>query len=98
MLVAPDHKFAAIFLSRCTVGTGIVDHVEIAPGVRVSTSLGVDLQKHWRDWLGSLAVSEMTGDGLLLYVTASSRTPGVLDDENIALVREVNQVFTGLLL
>src|SRR5262245_22811398 len=49
-------------------------------------------------WLGSLTVEEMQAGGLLLYTTAASKTPKVLDGENETLKTRSNDLLNGLLI
>jgi hypothetical protein len=97
MHVEPDSKFAAFFLSRCSVKADLPQEVEIQPGVWISQQFGIEIAEHSRNWLGSLATDEMKEGGLAVYVTGPSKQPEVLDEENQALHQEVEDILNGLL-
>jgi hypothetical protein len=93
MDVPPNHKFAAVFLSRC--GDGIPDNAALGD-IRIGRSLGIEWEQS-AQWLGSIVLNELNDDGLLFYVTRPSSNPEILDHENEALRRRVNFVLSGLL-
>jgi len=98
MHIDPNAKFAAFCLSRCGVKEDLPTEVEIESNVWVSRRFDVEIAKHWREWLGSLTADEMEEDGLVVYVTAPSREPRMLDEENEALKLQANDMLDALLL
>lgn len=97
MRVDTNEKFAAHFLSRCRLQPDVPDDGEIEDGVRVARRLIMDMG-HWPEWLGTLTMNEIQEPGLVIYVTAPTLQPAVLDAENEALAQKVNDVFNALLL
>lgn len=98
MNVAPGHKFACWYLSRAAFPVGPPEDVDLGDGVLVARSLRVELEPHWREWLGTIALEEISAGGLAVYVTAPAAHPEVLDGENEALRQRVNDVLHGLFL
>jgi len=94
MQIPLNHKFAAIFLSRC--GGPIPDSLSLGK-IQIGRSLRVEWED-WAEWLGSIVLNELKDDGLLFYATGPSANPEVLDHENEALRRRVNLVLSGLLI
>lgn len=97
MHVDVNSKFAAVFMSRCAVGQQLPDEIDLGAGVRAGGKVAVDMG-HWSEWLGSLAMDELREDGLLIYVTAPAEHPAILDGENVALGRRLDDVLNGLLM
>jgi hypothetical protein len=95
--VGTDEKFAACFLSRCAVGLDLPDDGEIDDGVRVSQTLAVGLGEYWPEQLGTLTMEEIRETGLVLYVTAPAANPRLVDSENDALKRRLDNVLNSLL-
>jgi hypothetical protein len=92
MRVPPNHKFAAVFLSRC--GDGLPEHEDLG-AVQVGRELAVDWAQ-WSGWLGSITMDELKGDGLLFLAARPSRDLEG-DQENEDLRKKVNYVLSGLL-
>src|SRR5260221_1826257 len=54
--------------------------------------------KHWHDWLGSIRAEEIQSFNLFLLSKIASRTPDILDDENVLLKQRAWEFYVGLLL
>jgi len=68
------------------------------PGLWAARKLPVELEQHWREWLGSLRIDLLRDADFVLCATVNSDRPDILDAENEALTRRVNHLFYGMLL
>jgi len=91
MQVAPDAGFSGWFFTGAEVQADVPEDAEVGDGVYVARNLGVEIQAHWKDWLGSILIDEIAHGGLLLYVTAR-------DASFEALQKRREDVLNGLLL
>lgn len=98
-LVIPDgHKYALLALH--------VDHLILHPniaepmadGFHASLELPFDVPKHWQEWLGSLRTQEVTNANLFLTLSRESDSPGSLDQENLALTKDLERFYFSLLM
>ena len=96
MHVDRGHKFACWYLSRAWVHDDVPAKLDLADGFRVERSLHVEMQPHWWEWLGSLAMDELRENGLAFYVTTPSVRPEILDDENEVLKARCNDLLNAL--
>jgi hypothetical protein len=58
----------------------------------------VQLETHWRQWLGTIKAEQLDRANLFLLAKVSSTTLEVLDDENLKLSNQLWWFHTGLLL
>jgi hypothetical protein len=66
--------------------------------MRVGRALAVEWAE-WREWLGTLTINELSGEGLLFYTTLASQAPGEAnDDEAQRLRRRIMDLLDALLI
>lgn len=56
------------------------------------------IDEHWREWLGTVKVENLTRTSLALFAHAKSDRPEILDNENETLVNITTNLFYGLLM
>lgn len=98
MQVPPSAKFACWFFSYAPVAADVPSDALVADGVYVARKLGVDLEQHWKQSLGSFVANALKIGGLALYVATPSQHPENLDGENEELRQRCEDVLHGLLL
>lgn len=94
--IAEGEKFSLIGLQVAT-DSSVADG-PIAEGLEAYTSLKLEFDGHWREWLGSIRLEDIEACTLILVSRGKSRAPGILDGENQALSRNVGLWYTGLML
>lgn len=57
----------------------------------------IELPPHWKEWLGSIWTERIERAGLVLVATVPTERPGVLDGDNEAAGRRVDNLFWGML-
>ncbi len=70
----------------------------IASGLWVIPEAKIQIESHWREWLGTIRSKEIGRCNLLLLTKLRSSTPDVLDAENIQLTGAAWGFYVGLLL
>jgi hypothetical protein len=97
-VILPGHKYACFAFRHFPVAEDMPDMHQIAPGMWVLRRPPVDLEQHWRDWLGSLGIDKVRNADFVLLAVKPSATLEVLDGENTGLVDRVDHWYHGLLL
>ena len=81
------HKFACVCLVYAGVDRTLKDQLlDLGSGVRAIFGSPFEIEGHWREWLGTVKAQNLAQTSLALLAHAQSNRPGVLDDENEALV------------
>ena len=92
------NKYAVIALP-VSIGQSVPDHDDFGAGMHATRGLGFPLPEHWREWIGSIAVSLLDEEEhLCLWVTSSAKHPELLDNVNERLKIRVQTWLRGLLL
>lgn len=96
MWIADNEKYALIALDVKVEGNRVFG--QMFDDLWVIPDQAFDISDHWKEWLGSIQVGDLEGCNLFLLTKAPSKTPAVLDEENIALRKTIWNFYTGLLL
>ncbi len=59
-------------------------------------SIDTSESKHWKEWIGSLAWDQLTGDNCIVLSYVPTKTPSVLDQENKDLTDKVFDIYRVL--
>ncbi|MCY0852534.1 hypothetical protein [Cupriavidus sp. D39] len=95
---ALGEKYAFIAMTRAPVDINLPAEFGIADDVWVTQMPPVCLSEDWKEWIGSIRAEQLLVATLWLCTACSSRTPGVLDAENVALRDRIGRFYQGLLL
>lgn len=96
MWIADNEKYAVIALDVKVEGNGVFG--QMSDDLWVIPDRAFDISDHWKEWLGSIQVEDLEGCNLFLLTKGPSKTPAVLDGENIALRKTIWNFYAGLLL
>jgi hypothetical protein len=88
-------KFAAIAFSRST--SALESHIKVVEDLFFLPQLPFKVDSTWQEWLGTLRSDEILQADLVLFATAPSANPGVLDTENQKLQETVIKLLYSLL-
>ena len=92
------HKYALVALP-IHVGDSVPNWADLSNEYHVTRGLGFGLPDHWREWIGSIAVSQLEEEEhSCLWATSRAHEPGLLDELNERLKLRVQAWFRGLLL
>lgn len=91
--VPSGDKFALV---ACDGHHDLSGELTLASGVRLCTEPPIGIGENWTKWLGSLRAEQLDKASLVLFVSAASKAPGVVDDENHALQERVDRMYFGL--
>jgi hypothetical protein len=97
MQIAPNEKFGCFAYSGFTFD-GLSSEMQLGPRLWWAPSLGFEVEKYWKSWLGEIKTKAMKDINFVLYTTLPSQTPNVTDGENIAVIKTLDYVVYGLLL
>lgn len=99
MITIPaGHKYATLALRVTHVTPRMTEPLDLGNDLWVTCEMPVALATHWQQWLGSIAVEELGRANLFLFSHQSSRTPGVVDQENIDLEQAVHRLYFAVLI
>ena len=96
--MAEGYKFALLALPESRGGGVPKQLLALPDGFAVSDSLPSGALEHWRPDIGRIHSEELEGCSLFLWALSHSTNPGVLDQENEDLKREVYRLYLGLLI
>jgi hypothetical protein len=95
-MIGEGDKYALVGLwTRSSVD---LPPTELVPGVWASDKPFVQLETHWREWLGSIRAEQATRCNVWLMTKRHSAAPGILDNENNELENRIWRAYVGLLL
>jgi hypothetical protein len=96
MVIAQNQKFAFIALAA-QLRSGLASVVSLGSGVWATTKLPVGLDGEWKRWIGSIRTETLEDHcNLFLCAAMDSRSPGVLDQENHALMVTLTRLIEAL--
>lgn len=95
MEIGNNCKFAAIAFSHST--SVLESQIKVADDLFFLPRLPFEVDSTWQKWLGTLRSDEILQADLVLFATASSTNPGVLDAENQSLEETVIKLLYSLL-
>ena len=96
--IPADHKYATLALEVIRPTFHFTDALELEPGMFVARELPHAVPAHWREWLGSIRVDDLSKANLFLFAHSSSATPRILDADNKALSDFIHRLYFGLLI
>src|SRR6266542_1806191 len=96
--IPSDHKYATLALQIVRPTFRFTDPVELTPGAFVTRELPLAVPDHWRTWLGSLRVDDLSKADLFIFAGAPSNAPKILDAENNELSDLIHHLYFGLLI
>lgn len=96
--VPPNHKFACLALSRANIDRDMKEPMDLEGGCWAVFGAPLELDSAWKEWLGSIRVEYLSTCTLSFCAVASSKTLGILDDENQNLIQIVSRFFYALLM
>lgn len=94
--IPTGHKFAFVALDNAGVAREMQGEIQLGPGICIAFGAPLDLQDHWREWLGSLQVEQLGRSNLTILATAASNNVRILDAENQSLRERALSVFYAL--
>jgi hypothetical protein len=97
LIFEDGEKYAIIALSNVKVDESLPQEVQLSSEFWVTRSLPVNLDSHWRQWIGSIQADKLEKARLLLISKGPSKAPEVLDDENQKYQCGTNDLYWGLL-
>jgi hypothetical protein len=80
--IEESEKYAIIALPNLRVANSLPPEVHLTPEFWIVRSLPVNLDSHWRQWIGSLQVDALKNASLFLISKGPSKAPDILDEEN----------------
>ena len=95
MEIGNNSKFAAIAFSRST--SVLESQIKVAEDLFFLPQLPFKVDSTWQEWLGTLRSDEILQANLVLFATAPSANPGVLDAENQKLQETALKLLYSLL-
>ena len=95
--IESGEKFSCFAFTHFSVRDDVPDELGVS-SVWVLRSLPVDVESHWREWLGSIQIDALRQSNFVLCTTTPSQHPEVVDGENQELTRKLDHIFYGLLL
>ena len=98
MQIEIGEKFSCLTFTGFSVADVFPGELRVDEGTSALRGLPVGLEDHWQEWLGSLRAKDIQQSNFVLCTTTPSRTPEVLDQENIDLTQRLYYVMYGLLL
>jgi len=91
------HKFACVCLINAGTDRILMDQShDLGGDVWAIFSPPFEVDKHWRDWLGTVKIENLRQTSLTLLAHAQSNQPDILDKENETLATSAFGVFYGL--
>lgn len=90
-------KFGILALDDCA-GVYLERPVALGDGISVHPGCPIELEEHWRIWLGTLHAEHLTGANLVFTVQVDSETPTVVDAETKRLHEQLLALRFGLCL
>ena len=96
-LFRPGDKFALVAAQSRVDDLGS-SAVRLDCDLWVSNTSVVSLSDHWQQWLGSIRCEHLVKSNLVIAAKLKSKTPAVLDDENVNLLDRVKLYWAALLL
>jgi hypothetical protein len=98
MQIGIGEKFSCLAFTGFSVAEQFPDELRLDEGTWALRGLPVGLPDHWWEALGSLKAEDIQQSNFVLCTITPSRTPEVLDQENIDLTQHLYYVMFGLLL
>jgi len=95
--IRDDEKYALLGLN-VNVTEATISNLDLSPSFHAISGNDFKVSDEWREWLGSIRVEEVDACDLFIAAKLKSKTPDVLDGENIQLSRQVWGFYCGLLL
>lgn len=90
-------KYAIVALPRLPLDwQNLSNGMEVGPGLWFAQKLPFNLEKHWREWIGTVRAGEVAKAQLILLVKSPSDLPEVLNEENESLMGLVGRFYQGL--
>ena len=91
-------KFACIAFDNIAVDATMPEAIDLGDGMWVLQTPPVAFNQTWQRWLGTIRSERLSDCNLFLVTKQLSRKPGEYDDENTALLGNVEKLFLGILL
>src|SRR5205809_3221537 len=66
---------------------------QLSDGTWVLDRIPVNIEAHWKEWLGSIRWEEIQKSNVVLIRVSASANPQVVDDENETLAKHLTQTF-----
>jgi len=79
LIFEDGEKYAIIAFSNVRVDDSLSQEIQLSSEFWVTRSLPVNLDSHWRQWIGSIQADSLEKAGLLLISKGPSRDPELLD-------------------
>ena len=95
--IVDGEKYALLGLSVKVTDPDIAK-LDLSPNFQIIGGNDFKVPDEWREWLGSIRVEEVEACDLFIAAKIKSKTPDILDGENIQLNRRVWGFYCGLLL
>jgi hypothetical protein len=95
MQLVPGEVFSCFVFGLVSSRPNLPEEIELRPGVWLSRELPAEPQEHWREWLGSIAMRDLSSGAIVLTAKRKPSTGAVLDEE---LQTTLNLVWYGVLL
>lgn len=95
--IADGEKYALLGLSVKVTDPDIAK-LDLSPGFQIIGGNDFKIRDEWREWLGSIRVEKVEACDLFIAAKMKSKTPDILDGENIQLNNHVWGFYRGLLL
>jgi hypothetical protein len=95
--IAPGNKFAVIAVPESGAGYAPGPVINLGEGFAVSHALPAAALDTWKERLGGIHTEELERTALFLWSFRESPRPGMIDDENRQLERDVYRLYLGLL-
>ncbi|EEF27717.1 conserved hypothetical protein [Ricinus communis] len=90
-------KYALIALPRIPLdAANLPDDIELAPGLWFAQKLPFGLERHWREWIGTVRADQIAKAQLVLLAKCPSTTTNILDGENQVLMESIGRFYQGL--
>lgn len=98
MQIEIGEKFSCLAFTDFSLAEEFPAELKLDEGAWALRTLPVDIEAHWKEWLGSLRIEELKESNIVLCATSPSPNPQVLDDENKELTQHLYYITFGLLL
>jgi len=96
--VESREKYALIAIPQLLVRIDISGELQVEPDLWVNTTFPFNLADHWKEWIGSIATSELEMAQLFLLTKGPSAEPETLDGDNRKYQLRIYKFYQGLML